>query len=395
MNTMSFPELMDELVLQPLEMNNSTFNQSLTTEQLAKVATGYLQDGSMVKGRRNVYPAMAPFGLLTNVEDYAKFITNIQQTLKGNSTKGLSKELTELMGTPYGVRNSGWSYTSGLGFHLNNKNGEIYLTAAGWNTGFFSMIVAHRDKGYGVVVMTNSQFPAFNAEVIRSIALSYDWDNYVPVHKKLNIEKSSVNEITGRYKVNANIIKVFQKDNQLFYKNILRVQPEELIKVSDSSFVRRNFSNQFIQFKSNPENEKVNLLFINRNNGAIRATLTKMDDGKKEPVEFLLEGDFEKALDAYNVLIEHDPTNPTVTEDYLNNLGDRFLNEDRITLAQNTFKVNTMLYPDSFRVYDSYAKACEKVGKIDLAILNYIKSLELNPQNSRVKEKLRELEISK
>lgn len=85
---------------------------------------------------------------------------------------------------------------------------------------------------------------------------------------------------------------------------------------------------------------------------------------------------------------------PTVTEDYLNNLGYRFLNKDRIKLSQNTFKVNMMLYPDSFKVYDSYAEACMKAGENDLAIKNYSKSLELNPQNNRVKHILKELQKS-
>lgn len=64
-----FPELMNELVLQPLEMNNSTFNQALTTEQLTMAATGYLPDGSMVKGKRHIYPELASNGLWTNAED--------------------------------------------------------------------------------------------------------------------------------------------------------------------------------------------------------------------------------------------------------------------------------------------------------------------------------------
>ncbi len=165
----TFPEIMHELVLQPLEMNNSTYNQSLTAEQLSKVATGYFQDGSMVKGGRNIQPTMALGGLWTTAEDYAKFLTNVQQTLNGERTKGLSKELTTLMGTPYGVSNAGWSFTLGLGFQLLNKNDEIYLRHHGWNTGFYTEIVAHRDKGYGVVVMTNSTFPEFNAEVMRAV----------------------------------------------------------------------------------------------------------------------------------------------------------------------------------------------------------------------------------
>jgi len=389
----TFPEIMHERVLQPLKMNNSTFNQSLTIEQLTKVATGYLQDGSMVKGRKNIYPTMASFGLWTTAEDYAKFITNIQQTLKGKNTKGLSKNLTELMGTPYGVINSGWSSTRGLGFQLLNKNDEIYLRHHGWNTGFQAEIMAHRDKGYGVVVLTNSNFGQFNAEVIRSVALAYDWDGFVPVYKKIEIEQSLVDKITGRYQSNNATDEVFQKDNLLLIKDILDVKAEELIKVSDSTFVKRN-SSRLIQFKPNSENEKVNLLYINRNDGAITSTFVKMGTDEKEPVEFLLEGDFEKALNAYRVLIEQNSANPKVTEDYLNDIGYRFFHEDRMKLSQNTFKVNMMLYPKSFKVYESYAAACEKIGEIDLAILNYSKSLELNPQNNHAKSMLKKLQKS-
>lgn len=389
----TFPEIMDELVLQPLEMNNSTFNQSLTTEQLTKVATGYSKDGVMVKGRKDIYPAMASYGLWTTAEDYAKFIANVQQTLKGKSTKGLSKDLTALMGTPYGVSSPGWSFTLGLGFQLFNRNDEIYLRHHGWNTGFYAEIVAHRDKGYGVVVFTNSTFPEFNAEVIRSVALAYDWDKYVPVHKKIEIEQSLVNKINGRYMSNGRIVEVFQKDNQLFYKNILDVQAEELVKVSDSSFVRRN-SSRFIQFKPDSENETLNLIYLNRNDKTITSTFVKMDTDKKEPIEFLLEGDFDKALNAYMALKEHDSTYLTVTEDYLNDLGYDFFHEDRMKLSQDVFKVNMMLYPDSYKVYDSYAEACAKIGEIDMAILNYTKSLELNPQNNRTRQKIKELQKS-
>ncbi|MDH7444230.1 beta-lactamase family protein [Aquimarina sp. 2201CG14-23] len=388
----TFPEIMNELVLQPLEMNNSTFNLSLTTEQLAKVATGYLKDGSKVKGGRKIDPVLASTGLWTTAEDYAKFIANVQQTLKGKSTKGLSKNLTTLMGTPYGVsNNSGWSFTLGLGFQLFNRNNEIYLRHHGWNTGFYAEIMAHRDKGYGVVVMTNSTFPEFNNEVIRAVAMAYEWDKFIPIHEKMEIEQSLLDKITGRYISNGRIVEVFQKDNQLLYKNILDIEAEELIKVSDSSFVRRN-SRRLMQFKPNSENETLNLRYINRNDASIAATFTKMDTDKKEPIEFLLEGDFDKALNAYRIKKEQDSTYLTITEDYLNDIGYDFFHANRMELSLNTFKVNMALYPDGFRVYDSYAEACEKAGKIHLAIKNYAKSLELNPQNNRARHKLNELQ---
>lgn len=378
-----FPEIMHELVLKPLEMNNSTFNQTLTAEQLTKVATGYHQDGSMVKGGKEIYPVMASYGLWTTPQDYAKFLTNVLR----------SKDLNQLMGTPYGVNNSGWSFTLGLGFQLLNRNDEIYLRHHGWNTGFYAEIVAHRDKGYGVVVMTNSTFPEFNAEVMRSVAQTYGWDNYFPVHQKMQLESSSANEISGRYQSDDVIVKIYQKDNLLFYKNILSEEGEELVKVSDSLFVRRN-SSRFIQFKPDTENGTINLQYLNRNDGAVILSLAKVADDQKSPVEFLLEGDYENALIAYKNLKELDPTHPMVTEDYINDIGYDFYHADRMTLSLNTFKVNMELYPDSYQVYDSYAEASMKAGETDLAILNYTKSLELNPQNNRARHKLSGLQKS-
>ncbi len=390
----TFPEIMDELVLQPLEMNSSSFNQSLTATQLTKVATGYLLDGSIVEGGRHIYPSMASYGLWTTAEDYAKFIVNIQQTINGNRTKGLSKELTELMGTPYGVGNSDWSFTLGLGFQLLNRNNDIYLRHHGWNRGFYAEIVAHRDKGYGVVVMSNSTFPVFNAEVIRSVTIAYDWDHYTPAHKKMKIEPSLADRITGRYQTTNRVVSVFQKDNQLFSKSIFNVEAQELVRVSDSTYVTRN-SSRLIQFKPNTENGAIDLLYINRNDNTVTYTLTRASTIKKEPVEYLVEGNFEKALQGYRTLIEQDPTHLTVNEGYIDDLGEHLSNQGEIELSLNAFKLNTMLYPDRFEVYNRYANFCERAGKIELAILNYTKAIELNPQNKRAKEKLEELQKSK
>jgi CubicO group peptidase (beta-lactamase class C family) len=387
----TFPEIMQELLLEPLEMRNSSFNQTLTKEQLENVATAYLQDGSMVKGGRNIYPSMASMGLWTTPEDYAKFITNVQQTIQGKPTKVLPKELTKLMGTPYGVDNTNWSFTCGLGFQLINKDNEIYLRHHGWNRGFYSEIVAHRDKGYGVVVMTNTTFPEFNAEVIRAVAQAYDWDNYNLVHQQKQIESAYVDKIIGRYQSDEGIVEIFKKDHQLFYKNLLDEEGEALIKVSDSLFVRRNYSG-FIQFKPDNENKTLVLQYLSRNDKAILRTLVKTDNIKRNPVEYLLEDDFENALIAYKDLMKQNPTHPNVSEEYINDIGYQFYHDHRMTLSKNTFKVNMMLYPESFKVYDSYAEACMKNGDFDLAIVNYTKSLELNPQNNRARGKLLELQ---
>ncbi|NAS30688.1 hypothetical protein GTQ40_06870 [Flavobacteriaceae bacterium R38] len=56
---------------------------------------------------------------------------------------------------------------------------------------------------------------------------------------------------------------------------------------------------------------------------------------------------------------------------------------------------STVRYPNNLRVYDNHAEACVRAGEIELAILNYNKVLELNLQNNRTREKLKELQKSK
>ena len=45
-------------------------------------------------------------------------------------------------------------------------------------------------------------------------------------------------------------------------------------------------------------------------------------------------------------------------------------------------KLNVEFYPNAWNVYDSLAEAYMTNGEKDLAIANYKKSLELNPQNA-------------
>ncbi len=384
----SFPLLMNELVLQPLEMNNSTYDQPLPNAQLTMAATGYLPDGSMTKGKRHTYPEMAAAGLWTNAEDLAKFAVNIQQTLKGKSKKALSQDMTSKMLTPFVEE------FTGLGIFLNKRKDEIYFGHGGWDEGFSSEMIAHKDKGYGVVVLTNSNHPDFISELIRSVALTYEWADYVPIYKKLTLDHALLDEISGRYRVNGNrLIEVYQNNNQLIYQE-LEEEPTELIKISDSTYVSRE-SDRLIQFKPNSENEKMNMHILNSNGGAGVSSYVKMNDDEKIPMELLVEGNFTQSLEAYQVLMKKDTKDPTIDENNLNRLGYRFLNNEQTKLAQDIFRVNLMLYPNSSNVYDSYAEACMKIGDIDLAIENYQKSLNLDPQNNNAKEMIKELQKKK
>jgi Tfp pilus assembly protein PilF len=53
--------------------------------------------------------------------------------------------------------------------------------------------------------------------------------------------------------------------------------------------------------------------------------------------------------------------------------------------------MNVRLYPESWNVYDSLGEAQAKAGDTALAIQNYEKSLQLNPQNEPGKAALAKL----
>jgi len=69
------------------------------------------------------------------------------------------------------------------------------------------------------------------------------------------------------------------------------------------------------------------------------------------------------------------------TERDLNNLGYKYLSADKIDEALMVFKLNVEAFPESWNVYDSYAEALKTVGDTENSILNYQRSLELNPDN--------------
>ncbi len=75
-----------------------------------------------------------------------------------------------------------------------------------------------------------------------------------------------------------------------------------------------------------------------------------------------------------------------LSEDEINSWGYQLLEQNKRNEALNVFQFNTLLYPKSANVYDSYAETLELTGNRKEAIINYRKSLELNPANSNARQ---------
>lgn len=79
-------------------------------------------------------------------------------------------------------------------------------------------------------------------------------------------------------------------------------------------------------------------------------------------------------------------------ESELNSLGYQLLGIKNIEAAIEIFKLNVEAHPESFNVYDSLGEAYMLSGDDILAIKNYKKSLELNPQNINAEQMLKKIE---
>jgi tetratricopeptide (TPR) repeat protein len=75
----------------------------------------------------------------------------------------------------------------------------------------------------------------------------------------------------------------------------------------------------------------------------------------------------------------------------LNSYGYLLLGINKTAEALNIFRLNTLLFPGDANVYDSLGEAYLKAGDTAMAIDNYQKVLELQPDNANAKTMLEKI----
>lgn len=384
-----FPDLMKELVLSPLGMKHSTYDQPLRDSQLNYyAATGYLPDGSMTKGKRHTYPEMAAAGLWTTAEDLALFAIDVYQSYHGKSNKVLSKDMTQTMLKPFVAD------FIGLGLFLQQKKNTTYFGHGGWDEGFSSEMSMSRDSGHGMVILTNSNHPAFIEELKRAIAFTYKWEGWVPRYTKLDITKENVISVFSRYlKGSDEMIEIYRDGNKLMRK-FWGNDPVELVKISDSTYITRE-NNRLFQIKADPVTGLKRLLILKPEDFSVESEYVAMNPEDHIPLDYISMGQFDQALAAFTELKKAKPKDPAVNEDRINRRGYDLLNQNKLKWAQDLFKVNMILYPSSPNVYDSYAEASMKLKEWDLAETNYKKALAMDPKNTNAEKMLETIQKEK
>ena len=150
-------------------------------------------------------------------------------------------------------------------------------------------------------------------------------------------------------------------------------------------------------------NDKSLVVLLNNTGGAPLGEMTSAIRGiiydktydfpKKSVANSLLKVTLDKGIKAginhYNSVKDSDDFD--LNEGEMNNVGYQLLQSDKIDEALAVFKLNVDAFPKSSNVYDSYAEAFMENGNKELAIKNYRKSVEINPNNQNGIDYLKKL----
>ena len=99
----------------------------------------------------------------------------------------------------------------------------------------------------------------------------------------------------------------------------------------------------------------------------------------------------DQAVKQYHELRNATPATYNFDEDELNTLGYEFIKAKKFEEAIRVFQLNVDAYPKSANTYDSLAEAYMDDGNTSQAIVNYQKSLQLNPKNRNAVQMLEKL----
>ena len=373
----------DENIFQVLKMSHTTFHQPLPHELEKKAAAAYVPNRKLPV-KRYFYPNAAAGGLWTTTSDYAQYVIELQKSYLGKSNQIISQAMTQEM------LQSHVSKQYGYGVFIRKMKGTTYFGHMGDNAGFFAGYLAHRTDGYAVIVFTNSGSGAeLIREIIKSVAQFYHWEDMQSDTEKLvPISQEEKEKISGRYKSGSDEAMNIEMRNGALY--LASLGNEQLYHVGNNTFKIKRRKGQIKFIKDNKGQYSSAQYAFADNIGRIAAPsiAVKMDAGEKIPSELLNEGRVQEAFNAYQKIFNDRPQDPAVSENRLNMLGYHYLTNNRLEQALCVFKLNSLLYPESANVYDSYGEALAKNGETAKAIENYEKSVQLNPDSQNAKAML-------
>ncbi len=225
-----FPQLMRELVLDPLGMTMSCFCQPLPAEMEARAAVGHDASGAPIAGRWWTLPEMAAGGLWTTAPDLARFVIAINRAWSNGVPGFLQRETARRMLTP--IR-SAWS----LGFNVDTVGGILRVSHTGSNNGYRSVFIAYPSRRDGIVVLTNGDGgAALRDEILRAAAAVYGWPGYEQSVRTIASSGGVPTEFAGTYRYAARFASTLELVGDSLVARLNGGAPSTLLPESANTF---------------------------------------------------------------------------------------------------------------------------------------------------------------
>lgn len=253
-----FSKFVRDVVLTPLQMTDSTFEQPLPERLLANAAMPFDASGKPVPGGPHSYPERAPAGLWTTSSDLARYAIEVQNSFSGTSKRVLLQNMTRQMLTP-GMNS--W----GLGVSIGGSAPHQYFQHTGANEGYRCALVAFED-GDGAVLMTNSDSGSMLIdEVIGTIAHEYGWPDLQPtIHSIAKIDPKRFDALSGSYQIGPGFILTFTREGDRFFSQATHQGQIEIYPENDHQFFAKAVGAQ-MTFETDPEG-RVKRLIVRQGN---------------------------------------------------------------------------------------------------------------------------------
>lgn len=238
MTGMPFPELMRELILDPVGMADSGYEQPAPSVFAKRAARGHPFNGIEIEGSYHVYPEMAAAGLWTTAADLALLGAEVMRAMRGDASKlGLAPETVSSMLRPQLPNQEIGQAFVGLGWFCAGKEQNFRFFHDGWNHGYVATMLMLPAIGKGAVVMLNSnQGWMLRDEITAAVGREYGW----PALKDIPEISSVVPDVAyaGTYESANGKITVARDSNRLLVE-FARQQALPVYPAAAGDFVAR------------------------------------------------------------------------------------------------------------------------------------------------------------
>jgi CubicO group peptidase (beta-lactamase class C family) len=232
----SFPELMRDLVLDPVGMAQSTYEQPLPEKYWNNASSGHRASGKSLPGGWHTMPEMAAAGLWTTATDLARFSIDLQLALAEREDRVLSPETVRTLLSPQIQREP--AGFMGLGVWLNGSGVNSRFGHPGDNEGFASRWEALREGGRGAVILTNSDNGGeLIADVFHTIEQTYGWPEIENLPAPAPQINASLMNYVGIYQFRSGIKCTITQMNDTLYLQILHQPAVPLTAISETVYI--------------------------------------------------------------------------------------------------------------------------------------------------------------